>query len=129
MGPFTGYLIVFFAGGFGSALRHGVNRFSYAVSPNFPAGTMCVNILGCFLMGVFTAWFAYRGEDISPNAKLMLTTGLLGGFTTFSAFSLDAAMLWQRGETLNAILYVAGSVVISLIAVFAGLALMRQVLN
>ena len=124
-----GYMIVFFGGGMGTMLRHGVNRLAAVMVADFPAGTMLINILGCFVMGLFTSWFAFRGEDTTQHMRLLLTTGLLGGFTTFSAFSLDAALLWQRGEVAQAAFYVIGSVVISLVAVFAGMALMRQVLS
>ena len=123
------YLVVFFGGGCGAAIRHGVNRLALVLNPNFPAGTMVVNILGCFLMGGLTAWFAFKGEATSQPMRLLLTTGLLGGFTTFSAFSLDAAFLWQRGQPSAAACYVLGSVVLSLVAVFAGLAITRQVLG
>jgi len=129
MPGFLGYLIVFFGGGCGAAVRHGVNRLAFALGLTFPAGTMAINILGCFLMGVLTAWFAYKGEQTSQHTRLLLTTGVLGGFTTFSAFSLDAAALWQRGEVTQAAIYVVGSVVLSLVAVFAGMALMRQVVG
>lgn len=126
---FYGYLCVFFGGGLGAMLRHAVNRLATVLRADFPYNTLCINILGSFLMGILAAWFAYRGEDSTPLARLLLTTGILGGFTTFSAFSLDTAYLWQRGEAMHAALYVAGSVLISIAAVFAGLALMRQVLN
>ncbi len=126
---FYGYLCVFFGGGLGAMLRHGVNRLSAIIRPDFPYGTLIVNILGCFMIGLFAAWFAYRGEDTSPHARLLLITGLLGGFTTFSAFSLDTAYLWQRGETVQTLLYVGASVLVSIVAVFAGLAVMRQVMN
>ena len=124
-----GYLIVFFGGGCGAAIRHGVNRLSAVMTPDFPGGTMVINILGCFIMGIFTAWFAFKGEATSQHMRLLLTTGLLGGFTTFSAFSLDAALLWQRGQAAQAAFYVIGSVVLALVAVFAGMAITKQVLG
>ncbi len=124
-----GYLIVFFGGGCGAAIRHGINRLSLVLNPDFPAGTMLINILGCLLMGVFASWFASKGEAVSQPMRLLLTTGLLGGFTTFSAFSLDAAYLWQRGQVAAAALYVVGSVGLSLLAVFAGLAISRPMLG
>lgn len=124
-----GYLVVFFGGGCGAAIRHGVNRLSLVLTPEFPAGTMIVNILGCLIMGVFTAWFAFKGEATSQHMRLLLTTGLLGGFTTFSTFSLDAAYLWQRGQTATAAFYVVGSVGLSLLAVFAGMAITKQIIG
>lgn len=119
------YLIVFFGAGFGGALRHAVNLFSARLwGVNFPFGTLTVNVAGSFAMGVLAAYFALRGES-EPQLKLFLTTGILGGFTTFSAFSLDTALLYERGEPLNALLYTLLSVVLSVISLFLGLALMR----
>lgn len=120
-------LLVFLGGGIGAAGRHGVNiAAARLLGTGFPAGTMLVNVSGSFVMGVVVAWFAFRSAGaISQHARLFLTTGILGGYTTFSAFSLDAALLWERGEAFNAALYVIGSVVLSLLAIFAGLALVR----
>ena len=117
---------VFLGGGIGSALRYGVGRAALAVSgTNFPLGTLAVNLLGCTLMGVLVEWFAWRDTGIDASVKLFLATGLLGGFTTFSAFALDAVALWQRGEALTAAGYAAGSVVLSIVGFLAGMALMR----
>jgi CrcB protein len=95
--------------------------------PAFPVGTLVINILGCLLMGLVAGFFAFRGH-LPQEARLFLTTGILGGFTTFSAFSLDAALLWERGEVGLAALYVGASVIFSLAAVAAGLALSRLML-
>jgi len=117
---------VFLGGGIGSALRYGVGRAALAVAgPNFPLGTLIVNLLGCTLMGVLVEWLAWRDTGIDASVKLFLATGLLGGFTTFSAFALDAVALWQRGEALTAAAYAAGSVVLSIVGFLAGMALMR----
>jgi CrcB protein len=117
---------VFLGGGIGSALRYGVGRVSLALAgPNFPLGTLIVNLLGCTLMGVLVEWLAWRDTGIDASVKLFLATGLLGGFTTFSAFALDAVALWQRGEALTAAAYAAGSVVLSIVGFLAGMALMR----
>lgn len=117
---------VFLGGGIGSALRYGVGRAALAAAgPDFPLGTLAVNVLGCALMGVLAEWLAWRDTGIDASVKLFLTAGLLGGFTTFSAFALDAAALWQRGEALTAAAYVAGSVILSIAGLFAGMALMR----
>ncbi len=124
-----GYLVVFLGGGFGAAIRHGVNRLALGANIDFPLGTMLINIAGCLVMGLLTSWFAFKGEASSQHLRLLLTTGILGGFTTFSAFSLDAAFLWQRGQVLQAAYYVGGSVVFSLIAVFGGLSLGRMVFS
>ena len=122
------YLIVFLGAGLGGAGRHGVNVLGARLFGGaFPVGTLAVNVLGCLLMGLVVGAFAYRGH-LPQEMRLFLTTGILGGFTTFSAFSLEAALLWERGETGLAALYVGASVVLSLAAVAAGLALSRAVL-
>ena len=94
------------------------------VGPGFPLGTVVVNVLGSFLMGVFVVAAAQRGlTHLSP----LVMTGLLGGFTTFSAFSLDAVSLFERGSTGLAALYVAGSVAASLLGLVLGLAVARGI--
>jgi CrcB protein len=119
------YLIVFLGGGLGAALRHGVNvglpRF---FGPGFPYATLFVNVTGSFLMGAIVAWFAFK-SGAPQGWRLFLTTGILGGYTTFSAFSLDFALLYERGAYGLAALYVLGSVALSLLGIFAGLALVR----
>lgn len=118
---------VFLGAGIGGALRHGVNVASPRwLGIGFPYGTMAINILGSGLMGLVAGWFAFKaGESASQDLRLFLATGILGGFTTFSAFSLDAVLLWERGETMLAAIYVIGSVVVSLAALIGGLALVR----
>ena len=122
------FLLIFFGGGIGSMLRHFVNQTSAALfGVNFPYGTLFVNIVGSLAMGLIAGWFTFRGHG-GQTLRLFLTTGILGGFTTFSAFSLDTALLWERGQTGVAALYVAGSLGASLVAVFGGLAIMRSAL-
>jgi fluoride exporter len=119
------YVLVFLGGGIGAALRHGVNRASLAwLGPGFPWGTLAVNVLGSFAMGLLAGLFLAR-SGIGEEARLFLATGILGGFTTFSAFSLDASLLWQRGDYGPLALYVGGSVLLSIAALFAGLAMVR----
>jgi CrcB protein len=120
-------LLVFLGGGIGAASRHGINIAAARLfGTGFPVGTMFINVSGSFVMGLVAAWFAFRGSgELSQHARLFLTTGILGGYTTFSAYSLDAALLWERGEIVSAAIYVIGSVVLSLLAIFAGLALVR----
>ena len=114
------FLIVFLGGGLGAALRHGVNRLSLAwFGPSFPVGTLFVNVAGCLAMGLLIGILAAM-EPVSNNLRLFLATGILGGFTTFSAFSLDALTLYERGQIGLALGYVAASVVLSLAAVAAG---------
>jgi len=121
-----GYLIVFLGGGIGAALRHGVNlTAARALGTAFPYGTLAVNVIGSLAMGMLAAYFAFKG-DATQHWRLFFTTGILGGFTTFSAFSLDAVLLYERGETGVAALYVAASVAISIAGLFAGLALVRS---
>src|SRR6202046_4823869 len=120
------YLLVFIGGGLGSSLRHTVNMVSARyLGPAFPYHTFIINITGSTVMGLIAGYFAFRG-DASQSWRLFLMTGILGGYTTFSAFSLDTAVLYERGELGLALFYVLGSVVLSIGGLFAGLALMRH---
>jgi CrcB protein len=120
------YLIVFLGGGLGAALRHGVNLFVGRLLGNgFPYATFLINITGSLLMGIAAGYFAFKSGG-SQHVRLFLTTGILGGYTTFSAFSLDAALLYERGESGLAAVYVIGSVVLAIAALFAGLTLVRH---
>ena len=115
-------LAVFFGGGLGSVLRWLVGKWTLAwFGYGFPIGTLAVNIAGSLAIGIAIGAL----EGVGQPAKLFFVTGLLGGFTTFSAFSLDTLTLWQRGEVLTAGLYVALSVALSLTAVWSGWALAR----
>jgi CrcB protein len=119
------YLIVFLGAGFGGALRHGVNLATAApLRQQFPYGTLVINVLGSLLMGIIAEYFSIKGH-LPQQWRLFLTTGVLGGFTTFSAFSLETALLLERGRLELTALYVAGSVFASILALFAGLALVR----
>lgn len=123
----TSALIVFLGAGIGGVLRHVVNVVAPAwLGTAFPYGTMAINIVGSGVMGLVVGWFAFRaGEGWTQGARLFLTTGILGGFTTFSAFSLETVLLWERGESGMAIVYVLGSVLLSVAALVGGLALVR----
>jgi CrcB protein len=125
----TSYLLVFFGAGIGGALRHGVNvGCARMCGTAFPWGTLTVNVLGSFIMGVLAAWLAFKvGEGWSQPLRLFLTTGILGGFTTFSAFSLDAVLIWERGQVGLAVAYVAASVLLSIAGLVAGLGLVRAI--
>jgi CrcB protein len=119
------YLIVFIGAGIGGALRHGANIGATRLFGfGFPYGTFIVNVVGSFAMGLFAGYFAYR-PGISQHVRLFLTTGMLGGFTTFSTFSLDAALLIERHAWGMALGYAVGSVAAGLSALFLGLALFR----
>jgi CrcB protein len=119
------YLIVFLGAGVGGAMRHVVNvAATRLLGFGFPFGTLIVNIVGSFLMGQLAGYFAFR-PGIGQHVRLFLTTGVLGGFTTFSAFSLDAALLVERHAYGMAAGYAVGSVAASISALFFGLALFR----
>lgn len=121
----SGYLVVFVGGGLGAAIRHGVNRASLAhLGLTFPYGTLFVNVVGGLLMGVIAEHFLVKGGG-SQEFRLFLTTGVLGGFTTFSAFSLDAAVMWQRSDYAALGAYVVASVALSIGALFLGMAAVR----
>ena len=121
------YFAVFIGGGIGAALRHGVNRAAMAyLGTGFPYGTLFVNIAGGLLMGVLAETFLVKGGG-SQEFRLFLTTGILGGFTTFSAFSLDAALMWQRSDYAALGTYVIGSVLFSIAALFVGMAVVRAI--
>ena len=118
-------LLVAAGGAIGAALRHLVNIGSLRlVGPSYPWGTMAINVVGSFAMGIFIELLARR-FNASNEVRLFIATGILGGFTTFSAFSLDFAVLWERGAALPALGYAFASVIGSLLAIFLGLWLAR----
>jgi fluoride exporter len=121
------YLLVFIGGGLGSCLRHTVNLVCpRLLGTNFPYHTFIINITGSTIMGLVAGYLAFKG-DATQSWRLFLMTGILGGYTTFSAYSLDSAVLYERGEIGLAALYVVGSVVLSILGLFAGLALVRSI--
>ncbi|HZP71314.1 MAG TPA: fluoride efflux transporter CrcB [Pseudolabrys sp.] len=120
-----GFLIVFVGGGIGAALRHGFNlAFVRLAGTGFPYATLLENVSGSVAMGLLAAFFAFR-TGVPQHWQLFLTTGILGGYTTFSTFSLDVALLYERGETGLAALYVLLSVLLSIGGLFGGIALVR----
>jgi CrcB protein len=123
-----GYVIVFIGGGMGAALRHGINLgVARWFGTGFPLATLIINVSGSLMMGLIAGYFAFRGSDLSQHWRLFLTTGILGGYTTFSAFSLDVAVLYERGEFIHVVLYIAGSVALSIFGIFLGLAIARSI--
>lgn len=119
------FLLVALGGALGASLRHVVNIAALkALGPGFPWATLTVNLVGSFAMGVFIEVLTRRYGS-SNELRLFVATGVLGGFTTFSAFSLDFAALWQRGEVITAFGYVLTSVVGALFALFLGLWVVR----
>ena len=114
-------LIVFIGSGLGGVARHLLNKFVIGIAGSvFPWGILAINITGSTALGLVAGWFAFRG-DAPTDLRLFLTTGVLGGYTTFSAFSLDTAVLYQRGQPGLAGAYVAASVLLSILGLFAGL--------
>ena len=123
------FLSVAVGGALGACARYGVAQILLRqLGPGYPYGTLFVNIVGSFLMGVLIEVIALRWSP-SPELRVLLVTGFLGGFTTFSAFSLDVALLVEKGETFSAAGYVIMSVGLSIAALFAGLHVMRAVLG
>lgn len=123
----SSYFVVFIGGGLGAALRHGVNRAALIyLGPEFPYGTLVVNVVGGLLMGMLAELFAVKAGP-HQDLRLFLTTGLLGGFTTFAAFSLETSLMWQRGDHLTSAAYAIGSVVLSVLALFVGMATVRTI--
>ena len=114
-------------GAIGAVLRHGLNiGIAKVAGSDFPWHTMLINISGSFVMGLLVTLMALRW-NVSNEIRAFLTTGILGGYTTFSAFSLDFALLVERKAYGLASAYVLGSVVVSLVAIFLGMALARAI--
>ncbi|MCX2722407.1 fluoride efflux transporter CrcB [Roseibium salinum] len=119
-------LLVMLGGGIGAGGRHLVSLATLRLfGPGFPVGTLTVNVAGSLVMGLFIGWLVKQEGGNLQSLRYFVATGILGGFTTFSAFSLDASVLWERGDTHLALIYVLASVVLSILAVFAGLMIMR----
>ncbi len=108
----------------GGALRYLVSQLMKPVSAGFPFGTFCVNILGCFLIGLLYGLFA-KYSSTSSDWCLLLTTGLCGGFTTFSTFCNESVSMMQNGNWGTLFLYIVGSVLLGLAAVLLGSILSR----
>ena len=118
--------LVMLGGALGAGLRYGVGLAASPLGEAFPWGTFIVNVAGGFAAGLLIAFLIARGEAADPW-RLLLGVGLLGGFTTFSAFSAETASMLERGEFPLAVLYVSASVAAALAALFAGLWLGRAV--
>ena len=122
------YFLVFIGGGLGSVLRFATYHAARLwLPPSLPWGTLVVNVLGGIAAGAVAGWFLSRSVGGADSTSLFVMTGLLGGFTTFSAFSLDAVLLWQRGEAATAISSLAASVLLAIGGVVAGRSAVRAV--
>ncbi|ODT57043.1 protein CrcB [bacterium SCN 62-11] len=119
------FLIVFLGSGLGACARHAVNLLARGAT--LPYGTFFINLTGSIMMGLVAGYLAHRGDGASANLRLFLTTGLIGGYTTFSTFSLDAAVLIERDRSGAALAYILASVGLGLAGLFAGMRLMRLV--
>lgn len=120
-----GAIAVGIGGAFGAMARYGLGHLGLKLlGTGFPYATLGVNVVGSFAMGALIAVFAHFWQP-PESVKLLMVTGFLGAFTTFSAFSLDAVNLFERGETILAVGYVSGSVVFSIAGLLAGLYLVR----
>lgn len=116
------FLIVFLGAGLGGCLRHAVNLLCKSFT--LPVATFLINVTGSMAMGMVIAYLAHRGH-LSQNWRIFVATGVLGGYTTFSTFSLDAALLIEKGRPGHALVYLAGSVLLGLSGLFAGMRLVR----
>ena len=124
--PFIPTLLVMAGGACGAALRFHLGRLLFhATGPGLPWGTFAANVIGGFAMGVLVGVLA-RGETPGEPWRLLLGVGLLGGFTTFSAFSLETAAMIERGDMTLGLAYALASVICAVLALFAGLVMVRQ---
>ena len=120
------WLVIAAGGALGAMARHAVGQLAIRLlGPNFPWGTLTVNVLGSLAMGLFIAWLVAR-EPAGQGVRAFFAVGLLGAFTTFSTFALDAVTLYERKAMMTAGLYVGASVILSIVALFAGLAAGRS---
>lgn len=124
----TRLLIVAAGGALGAVARYGVGGWAMRLFPTaqWPWATLTVNAVGGLLMGLLAGWLAFRGGAHSESLRLFAAVGVLGGFTTFSAFSLEAALMIERRQLAMAGGYVAASVILSIAALFIGLMVARR---
>lgn len=119
--------LVFLGGGVGSVARYGVTKLvSDRLGTSFPWGTLGVNAIGCFLIGVIYAALQKYNLGNQTEIKLLLATGFCGGFTTFSTFAYENNLFWQQGSNFLSLAYILGSLGLSLIATFVGISLITK---
>lgn len=124
------FLLVAAGGALGAGMRHlASGAIVRRMGAEWSYATFSINIVGSLLIGFLAGWLAFRGADGSSQLRLLIGTGVLGGFTTFSAYSLETALLIERGRLGSAALYALGSVAVGLAFVFAGLFIARRVLS
>lgn len=122
----SAFLLVFLGAGLGGSLRHALNLLVPRVTgASFPFATLFINVTGSLAMGWVVGWLALKGAASQP-IRLFLTTGVIGGYTTFSTFSLEAVLLYERGQFTQLIVYLGASVVVSIGALVLGLQLARS---
>ena len=124
----TRFLLVAAGGAIGSVARYGLGLAAGRLAPNvgWPLGTFAANVLGGLLMGVLVGWLAFRGGAQQEAVRLFAAVGVLGGFTTFSSYSLEAVQMIERRQIGLACAYVVGSVVLAILALFVGLMIARR---
>lgn len=120
------YLLIMLAGGTGALMRYLVGRMAINLGwAALPFGTLIANVLGCFLMG-YLSWVLLHRWQLSQETQTIVLTGFLGGFTTFSAFSLETVKMIEQGSDLRALCYLLVTVVLCVSMCFLGLLLARQ---
>ena len=127
----TRFLLVAAGGAIGSMARYGLGLVVGRLAPNigWPLGTFAANVIGGLLMGLLVGWLAFRGGAQQEAVRLFAAVGVLGGFTTFSSYSLETVQMIERREIGLAAAYVAGSVMMAIFALFVGLMIARRALG
>ena len=122
------FLLVAAGGALGAGLRHlASGAIVRRLGNDWPFATFSINIVGSLLLGLLTGWLAFKGAEGSHNIRLLIGTGVMGGFTTFSTFSVETGLLIERGRWIDAGAYALGSVLVGVIAMFVGLWISRRV--